>query len=313
MDIINQGIMNMTIGYEDPQEINEFDPNDEDDVFLILNEKDKQYALENNLKIAYSNIDLEDGDDREDDRSQVPKRKNRLCASGPGCSNVDCNLLHSLHDLVLFPCKDQHLCCNAIYRSDLGYFINIGSGCFNVHGNERRVDFFIRNGLVNLRPGYVEPVKLEGYKFHRRSDEEKGIMFRPRRITVKPDEQVIKTLVCQSIKKKLKCKFGDSCTFAHRYSEVKVISCKLRQCTGHRGEEPCPYIHTNETRLQFDLRNQFYRYFPDDVQPPLPEEQVQQFVVQQQDRRKTKLCSNIENCRFGSRCNFAHSLQELRK
>jgi hypothetical protein len=28
---------------------------------------------------------------------------------------------------------------------------------------------------------------------------------------------------------------------------------------------------------------------------------------------KTQLCSNVMNCRFGSRCNFAHSLQELRK
>jgi hypothetical protein len=28
---------------------------------------------------------------------------------------------------------------------------------------------------------------------------------------------------------------------------------------------------------------------------------------------KTKLCGNMGNCRYGSRCNFAHSLQELRK
>jgi hypothetical protein len=215
-----------------------------------------------------------------------------------------------------------------------GYFINVGEGCFNVHGNEKRKDFFIRNGLVNQRPTFVEPIKVERNGYYKRTDEEKGIMFRQRRITVRPDEKVIKTLVCQSIKKKLKCKFGDEkCTFAHTYRELRETQCKSRICSKYRGDEPCPYVHSDETRQQFALRNNFHQYFPDEVQlpleieaplpaqPPLPREaplHVQpplprEGFAQVNSRLKTKLCGNMGNCRYGSRCNFAHSLQELRK
>lgn len=239
---------------------NDFD--DEDDLFLILNEADKQYAIENNLKIAYSDIDLEDGSYQE----QVPARKNRLCPNGAHCAFRECNLLHSLHQLILFPCKDQHLCPNVIYHRD-GYFLNVRDGCFNVHGNEKRKDFFIRNRLVIDRPAYVHPVKIDN---NRECSEEKGIMFRPRRIVQKPDEQLIKTLVCQSIKKNFKCKFGEQCTFAHKYRDLKITYCKARLCSKLKGDEPCPYIHMDETAIQFALRNNFHRYFPDEVQPPLP-------------------------------------------
>lgn len=295
MDTIIEKIIDMTI------------ESDDEDVFIIINERDREYAVQNNLKIAYSDLDLEDSSLQETLQS-VPDRKNRLCPEGRGCASREvCAFIHNLNDLVLFPCRDQHLCPHVAYHPN-GYFINVGSGCFNVHGNEKRKDFFIRNGLVRQLPTFVDPVKLEGVAYHKRTDEEKGIMFRPRRIVAKPDEKVVKTLICQSIKKQIKCKFGNECTFAHKYSELKVIPCKSTSCMKYRGDEPCPYKHRDETLLQFALRNKCHTYFPDEVQPPVPGMQIET-----QSKFKTRLCANMNNCRFGSRCNFAHSLQELRK
>jgi len=185
-----------------------------------------------------------------------------------------------------------------------------------LHGGEDREDFFIRNHLFIKTPKYVQPLYLEHKEGNR-------IMFRPRRYTQKPNEAVVKTLVCQSIKKNIKCKFGeDKCTFAHKYTDLKLSPCKLRFCTRYKGDEPCPYIHTGETILEFNSRNQMHRYFPTEVNPPLPSTPPlpptpppSPYIPPRIENPlyKTRLCANIHNCRYGNRCNFAHSLQELRK
>jgi hypothetical protein len=336
---------------------NQFEIEDEDDVFLILNERDREYAVEHDLKVAYSDIDLEDSAYNESKNQDVlPTKKNRFC-SPELCQDVQCQNIHSLDELVLFPCRDQNLCSRVVYQGE--HFLNVREGCFNLHGNEEREDFFIRNRLVNKVPKYVQPIKLcLGHREH-------GIMFRSRRYVVKPDESLIKTLVCQSIKKSIKCRFGDNCTYAHKYIELKITPCKGRFCSKYKGDEPCPYIHMDESLESFKIRNLFHQYFPNEVQPPLPpsrqvqpplppsrqvqpplppSRQVQpplppsrQFQPPSHHSRqvqaplhhpvhpqpsysqmynpqyKTQLCSNIDDCRFGSRCNFAHSFQELRK
>ena len=316
--------------------INQFNIEDEDDVFLVLNERDREYAVEHDLKIAYSDIDLEDSAYNESMNQvrSLPTKRNRFC-DPELCVDAQCQNIHRLDELVLFPCREQNLCVRVVYQD--GRFINFGEGCFNLHGNEEREDFFIRNRLVDKLPKYVHPIKVDiGHS-------ESGIMFRARRYTVKPDERVIKTLVCQSIKKNIQCRFGDNCTFAHKYSELKVSPCKVRFCSTYKGDEPCPYIHRDESLVSFNKRNNLHQYFSTEVQPPLPpvqscpqpyyqeqahrqpsrrqpyQEQARQPCYQEPSRPmghslyKTQLCSNVMNCRFGSRCNFAHSLQELRK
>ena len=155
----------------------------------------------------------------------------------------------------------------------------------------------------------------------------------------RPDEALIKTLVCQSIKKKIKCRFGDECTYAHRYSELRISPCKLRFCHWREQQgEPCPYIHHGESILSFNSRTEMHKHFPTEVQPPLPPQPPLPFEHHQEFPRrmvpqsplphrdfphrvpsyenpkyKTQLCLKRENCPFGSRCNFAHSLAELRK
>lgn len=146
----------------------------------------------------------------------------------------------------------------------------------------------------------------------------------------RPDEAVIKTLVCQSIKRKIKCRFGDECTYAHRYTELRISPCKLRFCPWREQQaEPCPYIHQGESILSFNSRTEMHKHFPTEVQPPLPprqpyfRDQVRETRDQVRDqpplpyfhnpKYKTQLCLKRENCPFGSRCNFAHSLIELRK
>jgi len=294
---------------------------EEDDISIILTEEDRKIALANNVRIAYYDIDLDDSDMNNcRDPSVIPTRKNIYCL----CLNSHCPNIHNLDDLVLFPCREQTLCKKVIYN---GYFINVDGGCFNLHGNEKREDFFIRNGLVNKPPKYVEQIKFNV------DHDEKNIMYRPRRYTVKPDENVIKTLVCQSIKNNIVCRYGNDCTFAHKYSELKVSMCKLKNCNKYKGFEACPYIHNAETILSFIYRNNFHLYFPDEIQlpqfpPPVPVQEIKNFYREQQfsiinqydlnydsnydSKYKTKLCKNI-NCTFGIKCKFAHSLSELRK
>jgi hypothetical protein len=87
----------------------------------------------------------------------------------------------------------------------------------------------------------------------------------------RPDEAVIKTLVCQSIKRKIKCRFGDECTYAHRYTDLRISPCKLRFCPWREEQaEPCPYIHQGESILSFNSRTEMHKHFPTEVQPPLP-------------------------------------------
>lgn len=141
----------------------------------------------------------------------------------------------------------------------------------------------------------------------------------------RPDEAVIKTLVCQSIKRKIKCRFGEECTYAHRYSELRISPCKLRFCPWREPRpEPCPYIHQGESILSFNSRTEMHKHFPTEVQPPLPpmESPVQPRLqpplppmdhrFQPNSKYKTQLCLKRDNCPYGSRCNFAHSLAELR-
>ncbi|NDB85869.1 MAG: zinc finger CCCH domain-containing protein [Alphaproteobacteria bacterium] len=145
----------------------------------------------------------------------------------------------------------------------------------------------------------------------------------------RPDEAVIKTLVCQSIKRKIKCRFGEECTYAHRYSELRISPCKLRFCPWREPRpEPCPYIHEGESILSFNSRTEMHKHFPTEVQPPLPpmESKTSEPLVQQfqppptparitppyNSKYKTQLCLKRENCPYGPRCNFAHSLSELR-
>ena len=137
----------------------------------------------------------------------------------------------------------------------------------------------------------------------------------------RPDEAVIKTLVCQSIKKKIKCRFGDECTYAHRYTDLRISPCKLRFCHWREQQaEPCPYIHQGESILSFNSRTEMHKHFPTEVQPPLPPlpQPPQEFhrrmvPMYENPKYKTQLCLKRENCPFGSRCNFAHSLAELRR
>jgi hypothetical protein len=142
--------------------------------------------------------------------------------------------------------------------------------------------------------------------------------------TVKrPDEAVIKTLVCQSIKRKIKCRFGDDCTYAHRYTDLRISPCKLRFCPWREHQaEPCPYFHQGESILSFNSRTEMHKHFPTEVQPPLPPlppqpplppRQAYFQPPQHNPKYKTQLCLKRENCPFGSRCNFAHSLAELRR
>ena len=143
---------------------------------------------------------------------------------------------------------------------------------------------------------------------------------RPPPAVKRPDEAVIKTLVCQSIKRKIKCRFGDECTYAHRYSELRISPCKLRFCPWREKQaEPCPYIHQGESILSFNSRTEMHKHFPTEVQPPLPPCQPPlpfeyKFPPPYENSKyKTQLCLKRENCPFGSRCNFAHSLAELRR
>lgn len=144
----------------------------------------------------------------------------------------------------------------------------------------------------------------------------------------RPDEALIKTLVCQSIKRKIKCRFGEECTYAHRYSELRISPCKLRFCPWREPRsEPCPYIHQGESILSFNSRTEMHKHFPTEVQPPLPPMPMEsktsetrfQPPVQTRfqppmnnSKYKTQLCLKRDNCPYGSRCNFAHSLAELR-
>jgi len=59
MDFLESRLENLMIN-DFPLESKEEFEEDDDDIFVILNEEDKRFALENNLKIAYSDIDLED-------------------------------------------------------------------------------------------------------------------------------------------------------------------------------------------------------------------------------------------------------------
>ena len=144
----------------------------------------------------------------------------------------------------------------------------------------------------------------------------------------RPDEAVIKTLVCQSIKRKIKCRFGDECTYAHRYTELRISPCKLRFCPWREPQnEPCPYIHQGESLSMFNSRTEMHKHFPTEVQPPLPPiefeskaneplhlpQTVPQYQAPYNSKYKTQLCLKRENCPYGSRCNFAHNLAELRK
>ena len=164
----------------------------------------------------------------------------------------------------------------------------------------------------------------------------------PQPAVKRPDEAVIKTLVCQSIKKKIKCRFGDECTYAHRYSELRISPCKLRFCPWREQQaEPCPYIHHGEGILSFNSRTEMHKHFPTEVQPPLPPcppcqpplphplppcqppRQPQPPIhplprqppvqFREHSKYKTQLCLKRDNCPFGTRCNFAHSLAELRR
>lgn len=103
---------------------------------------------------------------------------------------------------------------------------------------------------------------------HRNYDPAKPLLFESK----KPSELVIKTLVCQSIKKKIRCKFSNTCTFAHTYSELRIAPCKNIYCNRKEqgNEEPCPYIHEGESIPSFNARTMMHRLFPTEVQPPLP-------------------------------------------
>ena len=147
----------------------------------------------------------------------------------------------------------------------------------------------------------------------------------------KPDEAVIKTLVCQSIKRKIKCRFGSECTYAHLYSELRISPCKLRFCSWREPRsEPCPYIHQGESLSMFNSRTEMYKHFPTEVQPPLPKDVSESKASEPlfpplpptlpprtqpiyNSKYKTQLCLKRENCTYGTRCNFAHSFAELRK
>mgnify|MGYP006279158847 CR=1 FL=1 len=149
----------------------------------------------------------------------------------------------------------------------------------------------------------------------------RGFVPKPPPAVKKPDEAVIKTLVCQSIKRKIKCRFGEECTYAHRYSELRISPCKLRFCPWREPRpEPCPYIHQGESLLMFNSRTEMHKHFPTEVQPPLPpmesESKSSETTYQPppvNSKYKTQLCLRRENCPYGSRCNFAHNLYELRK
>lgn len=144
----------------------------------------------------------------------------------------------------------------------------------------------------------------------------KHLNFVPK-VRAKPDEAVIKTLVCQSIKKKIKCRFGDECTYAHQYSELRISPCKLKFCPMRENrDEPCPYIHQGESILSFNSRTGMHKYFPTEVQPPLPSEEPlppRHTPPPLSSKYKTQLCLRRNNCPYGLKCTFAHSLFELRK
>jgi hypothetical protein len=86
-----------------------------------------------------------------------------------------------------------------------------------------------------------------------------------------------------------KCMYGNKCKFAHFFSELIPSMCRAdMKC----GLEKCMYMHSNETKESYAKRMGWK-----DVEP----------VV----NVKSMMCPHVLNCKFGEKCKYAHTMDEL--
>ena len=132
-----------------------------------------------------------------------------------------------------------------------------------------------------------------------------------------------KTRVCESVTSGKTCRHGDKCRFAHVKEELVVKKCDFASNCNNNN---CQFKHDNESDNDFYSKVGFKcvvikTFDASKIKPFVPKTNFANTPVAvpvvklNSANTKTRMCESVLNsvkCRHGSKCRFAHSVDELK-